>query len=168
MKEKRLLMEKETFSLHNDIILNKILLHPRYQSSKMVGIYVSLPDEVSTHDLIKHTLKYKRVCVPKIENKTMNFYEISSFKELKEGHFHVLEPINKNLISYQDIDLMITPLLAFDENLYRVGYGKGYYDKYFSKGFHGYKLGIAFSCQKVDKIKIDQYDYQLDEIITEF
>lgn len=167
IKDKRLLLDASEYSSSNQVIMNKVLLHPLYQSSSLIAIYVSLPNEVSTHELIKHSLKSKRVCVPKIENDRMNFYEIHSFDELSVGHFHVLEPCSHNLILTQDIELMITPLLAYDNDLYRVGYGKGYYDKYFASGFKGYKLGLAFSFQQVDKIDIDQFDYQLDEIITE-
>ena len=61
---------------------------------------------------------------------------------------------------------MIIPMLAFDSRLYRVGYGKGYYDRYLVSGFKGYKLGLAFSWQEVEFIENDQYDQQLDEIIT--
>ncbi|MEG0276290.1 MAG: 5-formyltetrahydrofolate cyclo-ligase, partial [Coprobacillus sp.] len=130
-------------------------------------IYVSLPNEIDTHNLITETLKTKRVCVPKIENNLMNFYEIHSLDELQPGYFDVLEPITNILILPQDIGLMITPLLAYDKRLYRVGYGKGFYDKYFSSGFNGYKLGLAFSFQYIDQIRIDQYDCCLDEIIIE-
>lgn len=167
MKEKRLLLDKKTFLLHNQSIIDKVLLHPQYQSSSLIGIYVSLPSEISTHDFIKQTLKTKRVCVPKVEGDVMNFYEIHSFAELEVGHFQVLEPTSNRLVSPIEIDLMITPLLAYDDRLYRVGYGKGYYDKYFSNGFNGYKLGLAFSFQKVNSIDVDCYDYCLDEIITE-
>lgn len=167
MKEKRLLIDKKIYAIHNQEIMNKVLSHNHYQSSSLIGIYVSLPNEVSTHQLIKQTLKNKRVCVPKIENNVMNFYEIHSFDELSLGYFNVLEPTTDKPVLVQDIELMITPLLAYDHTLYRVGYGKGYYDKYFSSGFNGYKLGLAFSFQQIDQIHVDQFDYRLDEIITE-
>lgn len=74
----------------------------------------------------------------------MHFYDIHDMNDLKPGHFHVLEPIGCQVTDPQDIDLMIVPLLAYDQKCYRVGYGKGYYDKYFQNDFCGYKLGLLF------------------------
>lgn len=167
MKEKRLLLNQETFSLYNQSIYHQVIHHPYYQSAKLIACYVSLQYEVDTISLIKKTLETHRVCVPKVHGDIMHFYEIESLDDLKEGCFHVLEPITTKQIQLQDIDLMIVPLLAFDQFKYRVGYGKGYYDKYFASGYQGYKLGLAFSFQYVNCIDIDQYDYCLDEIIVE-
>lgn len=165
MKQKRLLYTKETFLRWSHQILQKVLEHPIYQKSQTIGIYVSLPQEVETLNLIQKALPHKRVCVPKVEGDIMRFYEICSLDDVQEGHFHVLEPTTKTLVEAKDIDLMIIPMLAFDDNLYRVGYGKGFYDKYLTSGFCGYKLGLAFAFQRVDHIAYDCYDQQLDEVI---
>lgn len=167
MKEKRSLMKKETFFLHSQIIQQKIQEHPHYLKAKTIGFYVSLPGEVDTISLIRKALKTHCVCVPKVIDDEMEFYCIHSLDDLQEGTFHVLEPTTHELVLPQDIDLMIVPMLAFDEHHYRVGYGKGFYDKYFARDFQGYKLGIAFSFQKVKEIDIDCYDLPLDEIICE-
>lgn len=167
MKEKRLTVNKETFSCHNQQIFQKVIQHPIVQSSKIIGCYVALPREVQTTQIILELLKDHRVCVPKVEGNHMSFYEIHSLDDLKEGHFHVLEPLTSILIPICDIDLMIVPMLAFDDRQYRVGYGKGYYDKYFASGYKGYKLGLAFSFQYIEKIDVDDNDIALDEIITE-
>lgn len=97
----------------------------------------------------------------------MEFYVIHSLDDLKAGAFHILEPMTKEKISPSQIDLMIVPMLGFDITLHRVGYGRGYYDRYFSRGFKGYKLGLAFSFQQVDFITSDSYDIALDEVLTE-
>lgn len=166
MKKKRLGVNHETFLQHSQKIQQHVLSHPSYLKSQMVGIYVSLPGEVDTLSLIKDMLKKHRVCVPKVEGSIMHFYEIKGLEDLKEGCFHVLEPQTNLYIEPSQIDLMIIPMLAFDSRLYRVGYGKGYYDRYLVSGFKGYKLGLAFSWQEVEFIENDQYDQQLDEIIT--
>lgn len=165
MKEKRLI--NKTFFTDSKSITQKVLKHPQIQEAKMIGIYVSLPGEVDTMLLIEKLLKTHRVCVPKVFQQSMDFYEIHSLNDLQEGYFHVLEPITNHLIQSQDIDVMIIPMLAFDKQNYRVGYGKGYYDRYMNQNFIGYKLGIAFSWQEVEEIDIDCYDVSLDEIISE-
>lgn len=167
MKEKRLSLDEKTLSLYNQYIFQKVLQHPLYQSSQMIAFYVSFNNEVATLDLIKHTLSIKRVCVPKVEGKVMQFYEIHSVDDLQEGAFHVLEPITHKLIQPNQIELMVVPMLAFDPLLYRVGYGKGYYDRYFQSGYQGYKLGLAFDFQCVNRITVNPFDIALDEIITE-
>ena len=167
MKQKRLFLDKETFFHNSQKILEKVIHHPQYIKAHVIGVYVSMNNEVDTLHLIEHMLKEHIVVTPKVNGDDMNFYRIHSFDDLKEGYFHVLEPTTDEVFCYKDIDLMVVPMLAFDQNNHRVGYGKGYYDKYFSKGFKGYKLGLAFSFQKVDKIITDAYDLALDEIITE-
>ena len=166
MKEKRRNMSYESWLTDSHIIHQKVLTHPIYQKSKRIGIYVHLPFEVETQSLIEVMLKNHKVCVPKVEGNDMNFYQIHSLNDLKEGHFHVLEPKSSQLILPQDIDLMIIPMLAFDQTNHRLGYGKGYYDRYLSNCFQGYKLGLAFAWQQVDDINHDEYDQSLDEIIT--
>lgn len=167
MKEKRQFMDELMLFDYSQVIMKKVVNHPRYKQSHCIGIYVSFDKEVQTHELIRYALKEKRVCVPRIEDGNMNFYEIHSLDDLKEGHFHILEPTTQKMVSFQEIDCMIVPMLAFDHKGYRVGYGKGYYDRYFHQGFQGYKLGIAFSFQEVDLICCDEYDVKLDEVITQ-
>lgn len=167
MKEKRLLLNKETFFKNNQSITQQVLQHPLYKKAKKIGIYVSLPGEADTLSIIQQSFTTHEVYVPKVIGEEMEFYQIHSLNDLKEGSFHVLEPITHKIIQPYDIDLMIVPLLAFDHSLYRVGYGKGYYDKYFARGFQGYKIGLAFTFQEVNSIDINPFDYPLDEIITE-
>lgn len=167
MKEKRLQLSDETFSLYNQQICSKVLHHPQIQKAKIIGCYVSLPSEVDTFHIINSLLPYKRICVPKVEGNHMQFYEISSLNELKPGHFHVLEPITTKIMMPDEIDCMLVPLLAYDQLGYRVGYGKGYYDRYFQSDFHGYKIGLAFSFQYVDQIHHDIFDQKLDEVVNE-
>ena len=167
MKQKRLFIDKETFFHNSEIIFNKLISHPEYKKARTIGIYVSMNNEVDTLHIINHALKDHVVATPKVKGEVMDFYCIESLDDLKEGYFHVLEPITDKYISPSDIDLMIVPLLAYDQHKQRVGYGKGYYDKYFASGFKGYKLGLAFSCQEVSCIETDRFDYPLDEILNE-
>lgn len=165
--KKRLGISAQTFSLQSKKICQQLLQHEEIQKATMIGCYVSLPCEVDTHELIQKLLVHHRVCVPKVEGNIMNFYEISSLADLKEGYFHILEPSTSLLVAPWDIDCMIVPLLAYDQKKYRVGYGKGFYDRYFAGRYQGYKIGLAFSFQYVECIDIDKYDQSLNEIICE-
>ena len=97
----------------------------------------------------------------------MNFFEWSFDKPLSINKYGIPEPISKKII-YPDV-LMI-PLVAFDDNLNRLGYGGGYYDRYLAKFFKKkkiIKIGIAYSFQKLQKIPTNKYDIRLDNVFTE-
>lgn len=160
-------MNQKTFSFYNQHIYKQVCTHHSLIKASLIACYVSLPLEVDTLSIIQELLKSKRIVVPKVNGDMMDFYEIYSLNDLKEGHFHVLEPTTNFLIQPQEIDCMLVPLVAFDENLYRVGYGKGYYDKYFALCSDYDKIGLAFEFQKVTDIQTNEFDIPLDEVITE-
>lgn len=95
---------------------------------------------------------------------TLVFYYISSFSELQEGAFHVLEPYSQNKADLKDIDFMIVPLSSYDLSFHRCGYGKGYYDSILREC--RYKAGIAFHEQCVDGIEVEPFDVSLDYVIS--
>jgi len=111
--------------------------------------------------------KYK-ISLPVIrKNNEMNFYCWSSKDILKINKFGIPEPEENKLI-YPDI--LLVPLVAFDNNLYRLGYGGGYYDRYIKKLINKKKflsIGLAASYQKIKKIPFNKHDMRLDVIFTE-
>ena len=97
----------------------------------------------------------------------MDFYDWSNEDPLKINKFGIPEPISNNL---RDPDIMIVPLVAYDNNLNRIGYGGGFYDRYIKKLKSKKKvitIGLAYSNQKVKKIPNNKYDIKLDYIVTE-
>lgn len=142
-----------------------------YKNSSTILAYISYGTEVNTAFIIDRALQdNKKVAVPKvIDNQTMLFYYISSRNELTEGAYCILEPADNNPVCtvMSENTLMIMPGLAFDINKYRLGYGKGYYDRYL-KNKNIKKYMFAFEIQKLDKrLEINQYDIPADKIITE-
>ena len=101
------------------------------------------------------------------KNNQMDFYMWSTKDLLKLNKFGILEPEqNKKIIP----DIVFVPLVAFDDRLYRIGYGGGYYDRYIEKITKRnflLKIGIAHSCQKINKVPTNKFDKKLDIIITE-
>ncbi len=169
LRKKYLLVRKNiSDKLEKDkIILKKILNNKMVRKTKIILCYVSYNDEIDTLDLINELLKSKIVAVPKIENNEMNFYIISSINELKEGYFKILEPDNNNLLTNFNELVSITPGICFDKLGYRIGYGKGFYDKFYSEHSNIYKIGLCYKECMVDKIKKDKFDINVDEIITD-
>ena len=149
-------------------VFNKIINLDIYDSSKTIGIYYSMDDEVSTIYLIDYSLKLgKEVCLPRvIDNNEMEFFKITDRNNLSKTKFGVLEPTNNDLVDPKSIDLMIVPGVVFSKELYRIGYGAGYYDRYLPKT-NAYKVGLSFKETLIDVIPYDENDVKLDLIITD-
>ena len=100
------------------------------------------------------------------KNNNMDFYEWSFKDLLKVSNRGIPEPIKKNKV-YPDI--LIVPLVGFDNNKFRLGYGGGFYDRYISKILNIKKfitIGFAFSFQETFKIPKNKFDQKLDIILT--
>ena len=97
----------------------------------------------------------------------MDFFKWSTNDPLKINKYGIPEPISQKI---RHPNILLIPLIAFDKDLNRVGYGGGFYDRYISrirKNKRILKIGIAYSFQKVKKIVTNKYDIKLDYIITE-
>ena len=137
-------------------------------TKKIIGGYYPVNFEVDDLELLKKFEKNKfNISLPVIKkNFQMDFYKWSFSDSLKINKYGIPEPETKNIV-YPDI--ILVPLVAFDKNLNRLGYGGGYYDrliKKLSKKKNITKIGLAFSFQKIDKVPINIYDQKLDYIIT--
>ena len=119
-------------------------------------------------NLKKFEKKKYQISLPVIKkNFDMNFYKWSFNDPLKINQYGIPEPHSKKLV-YPDVILL--PLVAFDNNLNRLGYGGGYYDrviKKLSKKKKILKIGLAFSVQKINNVPVTKYDKKLDYIVTD-
>lgn len=143
-----------------------------YIKSEILITYVSTDIEVDTIMLIKHALNMgKTIAVPKCIGKTgkMVFYIINSLKQLSPGAFSVLEPDPNKCIQLTKFknSICIVPALVYDLYGYRLGYGKGYYDRFISTHPSIFKIGIGYCCCTVNKLIIGRYDKPVDLLITE-
>jgi 5-formyltetrahydrofolate cyclo-ligase len=142
-----------------------------YKSCKTLFAFVSSDIEVDTSEIIKSAFANgKRVAVPKCRNKKglMDFYYINSTADLKRGAFNILEPdadICEKVTSF-DEGLCIVPGLCFDKYGYRLGFGKGYYDRFLDE-FSGISVGLCYSKCIEQKLPVGAYDKPVDILITE-
>ena len=136
---------------------------------KIVGGYYPYNFEVDTTKILKQFEKKKYlITLPKIKkNFQMDFFQWSSNEPLSINKYGIPEPISGKAM-YPDI--LLVPIVAFDKNLNRIGYGGGFYDRYIKrvkKKKNIITIGLAYSFQKVKEIPINKYDIKLDFIITE-
>ena len=137
-------------------------------TKKIIGGYYPVNFEVDDLRLLKKFKENKFIIsLPVIKKKfLMDFYKWSFSDPLKINKYGIPEPETKNII-YPDI--LLIPLVAFDKNLNRLGYGGGYYDRLIeklSKKKKIIKIGLALSTQKIDKVPVNAYDQKLDYIVT--
>lgn len=151
----------------DNIIFNKIVSLKGYKESKLVLTYVSLKEEVDTIELIKHSLnRGKQVAVPKCEGNDIVFYYINNLYDLEEGNFGILEPETNEIVKDFDNSICIVPGIAFDKENNRIGYGRGFYDR-FLENYNGIKIGLTYKEFICDKIDTDENDIKMDIIIKD-
>ena len=157
---------KNNIQIHFDQII-KIIKKEKI-IKKIVGGYYPVNFEVDDLRLLKILEENKfNISLPVIKkNFQMDFYKWSFSDPLKVNKYGIPEPETKNIV-YPEI--LLVPLVAFDKNLNRLGYGGGYYDRLIeklSKKKNIIKIGLAFSIQEIDKVPINVYDQKLDYIVT--
>ena len=145
----------------------KILKKNKF-SKKIIGGYYPYNYEI---DVIKILEKFEKlnyeISLPKIKKGShMDFFYWSTKDPLSINKYGIPEPI-ADKVMYPNI--LLVPLVAFDKNNNRVGYGGGFYDRYIKKIKKNKKvitIGLAYSFQKVREIKANEYDIKLDFIVT--
>ena len=170
-RKKILKIRKNKFSDFTKINFQSIInvLRKKKNTKKIVGGYYPYNYEINILSVLEKFESSKFIIsLPKISvNSQMNFFKWSTKDPLKINQYGIPEPITNKVI-YPDI--LLVPLVAYDKNLNRIGYGGGFYDRYINRIKKIKKIitiGLAYSFQKVEKIPIDKYDIKLDFIITE-
>ena len=168
---KKIIRIRETINKKNiQINFNQILKTFKKEkiTKGIIGGYYPVNFEVDDLMLLKKLEKKNfDISLPVIKKKfQMNFYKWSFTDLLKINKYGIPEPETKNIV-YPDV--LLIPLVAFDKNLNRLGYGGGYYDrliKKLSKKKKIIKIGLAFSFQKINKVPTNSHDQKLDYIVT--
>lgn len=157
-------------------IINNLKGIEEFIKAEEIIMYASLQDEVETLCLMRELLEAgeKQIYCPVTQGDEMEFYQIQTMDDLNEGNFHVLEPeVSEDALlkPIKDINYcMIMPGLMFDKKGNRLGYGKGYYDKYLAKLSEDINMTtIALSYEEMvkDEIPAEETDQKADYVVTE-
>lgn len=150
----------------DNLIYQKVINNKDILSSKTLLIYISINSEVDTIKIINYFLNTKNIAVPKVIDNNMYFCYITNLNDLTPGKYNIPEPTNENIVTDFDNAICIVPGICYDKENYRVGYGKGYYDRFLSKNKIK-TIGLCYKECMIEKIDNDKYDYKIDEVITE-
>ncbi len=153
-------------------IFKKFIKSTFYKNAKTIFIFVSFGSEVNTHKIIEQAISDgKNICVPKINSKEkgMEVFKIEGMADLKEGYYGVLEPfVDRSKVAEEEIDLVVVPGIGFDINGYRLGYGGGFYDKFFNNMKKEVpKIALGYNVQMVDEVTTEEHDERVNGLITE-
>ena len=175
-------LEQKELDTKSNIICQKIINSTYYKQADILFSYMSLNDEVNLENVMKDAFSYgKKVFIPKVdvEKNNMDFYEYyGEKKETESGYCNISEPCKSALrvdleaIKEKSI-LFLVPGRAFTNEGARVGRGKGFYDKYFSRFFsvvekENVKIaGVCFDFQIVENLELCEWDVIMDEVFSE-
>ena len=151
-------------------IAENITALPEWEDAEIIYTYVSMGNEPYTPDLINAALSAgKRVCVPRIFGKEMRFIEIRSVNELLPGTWGIMEPPDGGV--YENTPgLVIVPGVVFGEDFVRVGYGAGYYDRFFEGHVAGdgwFLTAVGYEFQVHPTLPAEEFDVYMDALVTE-
>ena len=183
LKEEKKKLRTELLDIRNQIVgtereiaeaavVSKILSLTSFRFAETVLLYYPIKGEINVLPIAEAAIKAgKRVAFPlcDIESSTMTYHIVSDLSELKEGSYGIPEP-SSDLPIYTPTrgknDLIIIPAVCFDRHGYRVGYGKGYYDRYLNT-FGGTAVGVTFNKLLRSEVPRGRFDKQVSLIVTE-
>lgn len=145
----------------------KLLANDHWFSAQTVYLYISINQEVRTSGLIRAALESgKQVAVPLVVGDDLVFKYITSPDDLRPGYWNVPEPDGNCTTAEDKKALVIMPGLAFDRNGYRLGYGKGFYDRFLASEPDHYTIALCYDFQMIETVPHDEYDRTVNEIIS--
>lgn len=166
---KRNNLTKNEIRKASDIIFNSVSNTDEFFQCSNILLYASYNSEVTTYDFFDIALTaHKNVYFPKCyEDYKMRFFKATSFDDLKKGMYGIYEP-DTNIGEYinSEDSLCIVPGVCFDKRGYRLGYGKGYYDRFLCD-FKGITIGVAMDEFIVDVLPVFATDIKMNMIITD-
>lgn len=171
MLQQREAIAADQFYTVSNVIINRLIRQPEYTDAQTVHCYVSMNDrrEVNTHKLLKQMLRQgKKVVVPitNFHDSTLTHIQLSSFEDLMPNKWGVLEPDSGEEVSISEVELVIVPMVAADEQGNRIGYGKGFYDRFLAE-IDCPTVGLIFEQNIVPHVPTEDFDIPLDVILTE-
>lgn len=170
-KQKRTALSVLQKAQMDAMIAERFFASRQYRENNLLFSYVSTEIEVDTREILRRAIEDgKTVAVPRCIDGTreMDFYVLRDMSELESGSFGVLEPNPELCRRVTDFSkgLCIIPALAFDKSGYRLGYGKGYYDRFLAK-FSGETLGLVYDYCLYECLPHGKFDRAAQWILTE-
>lgn len=146
----------------------RVLAMKQYRDAQRVMCYYGLPSEVQTAGLIREMIRSGRqIYLPVMgRGRSLRAVRLERIEALHRAAFGVMEPSAGEEIAPEELDLILTPGLAFDKAGGRIGYGRGYYDRFLPR-CRGTIAGLAASWQLVECVPMENRDVYMHFVVTE-
>ena len=159
---------KEEEKARNQRLFERARKQKEFYEADEIYLYASYCHEAETMELAKMWLKEgKRLAFPKGEGQEIYFYWVDSLDDLECGYRGILEPRKGCKRAENVFAPVLVPGVAFDWQGGRIGYGGGYYDRFFEREREHKKIGYAFSFQVYEKVPLQEHDIKMDLLVTE-
>lgn len=151
----------------------RLFSSPLFREAEKIFLFLSLPEEPDTTPILHYALELKKKCaLPRIKNNragVMEFYYCEKLADLRPGPFGLQEPDTACELAMEAPDIILLPGLAFDRQGGRLGYGKGFYDRYLGRMDLKKSIltGYAYSFQIVEKVPVEKTDFPVNCIVTD-
>ena len=164
--EKRDATSAELRDIASEKIHENLKKNSSFINAQNIACYFPIGSEVNTHNIILDILKQgKNLLLPRIIDNDIQFYIVSNLERLEKGSFEIMEP-KDSCERAKKIDCILIPTVGISKLGVRLGYGKGYYDRFLSST-DAVKISLTYSKQIVKSIPSDSHDVKIDWIITE-
>ena len=177
---KKTVIRKRLLTARNNLDGNEYLQRSRqaqrlliaadvFRRAGSLALYSPIRNEVATHELFRIARDAgKKVCFPKVVGEQLSFAPVKSLAELSSGAFGVAEPAGEGAVGREELDLIVVPGVAFDARGHRLGYGRGFYDRFLSGREVGLAVvGLCFDFQLCSNLPEEGHDQRLDFVVTE-
>jgi 5-formyltetrahydrofolate cyclo-ligase len=150
-------------------IQRQVLAADCFSHAETLALYSPINNEVRTQTLLTEARSAgKQVCFPRVNGESLQFVAVESNSQLQPGAFGVAEPRDGKILAPEAIDLLVVPGVAFDREGYRLGYGKGFYDRELARMAGAtVSVGLCYEFQLCERLPVEEHDQQLDFVATE-
>lgn len=164
VKERVAAMSEPDKQREADVLFSYMENSELVRNSKKILLYYPMADEIDVTNAIQKWAGTKEIYLPAIEGDDIVIRQYKSEQDLKAGRYGILEAVGAVLDSPEEIDLVIVPGRAFDIRGYRLGRGKGYYDRLLPK-MRAIKIGVCFDCQYIFRVPAEEHDIPMDYVV---
>ena len=169
LREQRKQLSFEVVTKISAIVSEKIMASTDFLNSQHIAYYLSHENEIDLSQVAVRALELKKSLYLPVFSAPhfLTFYRVDHNTQYQKNKFGILEPISKDSISVDQLDLMLVPLVAFDAFCNRMGRGLGCYDRYLQASHQCKLMGVAYDFQKIAKIESETWDVAMDCVVTE-
>ncbi len=151
----------------SELIVQNILSLPEFERAEKVLLFYPVRGEPDISPLFEEVLKKgAELFLPRVAGGELEPVRVEDISALRPGKYRIPEPVSGEVVDPEEINFVAVPGVAFDREGYRIGFGKGYYDKLLRK-VSAPKVGVAYSFQVLDYVPREEWDEPVDLIATE-